>query len=244
MKTSSFRLSQFSPEEQSLPAKPADGISKTARATTRLILSLAIILVAIFGQIPDLHAANSSGECYVTVNVTGNTLPSGWSYQLQYYDTDSNCYNGASGTSTQTFYKQQGDWLNKSIQWRCQLKYNNANYGTAQTNICYAGSDSVSFTVSAPAPASASSITGQPASQTVQTGASLTFTVTANGTAPHGYQWRKNGGDISGQTLPATASRTPPIFKTGKPSKPRSSAKDAWSHAFTPPRICPSDISG
>lgn len=181
-----------------MPAKLAQGISKTAGASTRLILSFASILVAIFGQIPDLHAANSSGECYVTVNVTGSTLPTGWSYQLQYYDTDSNWYNGASGTSTQTFYWQQGDWINKSIQWRCQIKNNNLNYGAAQNNTCFAGSDSVSFTVTAPGPDSPTMITGQPSSQTVQTGASVTFTVTASGTAPLSYQWQKNGDNISG----------------------------------------------
>lgn len=40
----------------------------------------------------------------------------------------------------------------------------------------------------------------QPQSQAVVAGASLTFTVTASGTAPLSYQWRKNGANIPGAT--------------------------------------------
>jgi beta-lactamase superfamily II metal-dependent hydrolase len=43
----------------------------------------------------------------------------------------------------------------------------------------------------------APSITSQPASQTVNPGANATFSVTATGTAPLGYQWRFNGVDIA-----------------------------------------------
>ena len=42
----------------------------------------------------------------------------------------------------------------------------------------------------------APSITAQPASQTVNPGATVTFSVTATGTAPLDYQWRFNGVDI------------------------------------------------
>jgi hypothetical protein len=43
-------------------------------------------------------------------------------------------------------------------------------------------------------------ITGQPASQSVAVGASVAFTVTASGDGPLTYQWKKDGGDISGAT--------------------------------------------
>jgi uncharacterized repeat protein (TIGR02543 family) len=43
-------------------------------------------------------------------------------------------------------------------------------------------------------------ITAQPQSQTVNQGASATFSVTATGTQPMGYQWRFNGNNISGAT--------------------------------------------
>src|SRR6476660_1704454 len=57
----------------------------------------------------------------------------------------------------------------------------------------------------------APSITTQPASQTVTTGQTASFSVAATGTAPLTYQWRKNGSAISGATsssytTPATTS--------------------------------------
>ena len=42
------------------------------------------------------------------------------------------------------------------------------------------------------------SITTEPASQTIAAGQTATFSVTATGTAPLSYQWRKNGAAISG----------------------------------------------
>jgi glucose/arabinose dehydrogenase len=44
------------------------------------------------------------------------------------------------------------------------------------------------------------SITAQPQNVTVSAGSSATFSVTATGTAPLNYQWRKNGINISGAT--------------------------------------------
>src|SRR4029077_20201824 len=44
-------------------------------------------------------------------------------------------------------------------------------------------------------------ITTQPTSQTITAGQTATFSVTASGTAPLGYQWLKNGITISGATL-------------------------------------------
>lgn len=43
-------------------------------------------------------------------------------------------------------------------------------------------------------------ITTQPASTTVAAGQSATFTVTATGTSPLAYQWRRDGADIAGAT--------------------------------------------
>ncbi|MFN9141812.1 MAG: immunoglobulin domain-containing protein, partial [Betaproteobacteria bacterium] len=60
-------------------------------------------------------------------------------------------------------------------------------------------------------PAVAPSITAQPASASVVAGATATFSVTASGTAPLSYQWRRGGTNISGATsasytTPATSS--------------------------------------
>jgi hypothetical protein len=55
-----------------------------------------------------------------------------------------------------------------------------------------------------PAPAAtavAPTITVQPAPATVDEGIGATFTVTAGGTAPLAYQWRRNGSDIAGANL-------------------------------------------
>jgi hypothetical protein len=57
----------------------------------------------------------------------------------------------------------------------------------------------------------APSITTQPASQTVSAGQTATFRVTATGTAPLSYQWRKNGAAISG---PGSSSYTTPATTT------------------------------
>ena len=66
---------------------------------------------------------------------------------------------------------------------------------------------SLAVTAAAVAPA----ITTQPAAQTVTEGQTATFSVTATGTAFLGYQWKKDGVDISGATsstytTPATSS--------------------------------------
>jgi hypothetical protein len=60
-------------------------------------------------------------------------------------------------------------------------------------------------------PPGAPAITTQPANQAVTPGQSAAFSVTATGTAPLSYQWRKNGANLSGATAssyttPATAS--------------------------------------
>jgi hypothetical protein len=47
---------------------------------------------------------------------------------------------------------------------------------------------------------SAPTITTQPVAQSVTTGQTATFSVTATGTAPLSYQWQKNSADISGAT--------------------------------------------
>jgi len=52
-------------------------------------------------------------------------------------------------------------------------------------------------------------ITTQPQSQTVNVGATVTFSVTASGTAPFTYQWRKNSGNLTdGGSLSGSATAT------------------------------------
>src|SRR5213080_169168 len=61
------------------------------------------------------------------------------------------------------------------------------------------------------AAAVAPTITTQPANQTVTAGQTATFAVVAAGTAPLGYQWQKNGVNITGAT---SASYTTPATTT------------------------------
>jgi sugar lactone lactonase YvrE len=59
-------------------------------------------------------------------------------------------------------------------------------------------SSTATLTVSPAGPPGAPAILGQPVSLTVPEGNSAEFTVTATGTAPMRYQWRKNGTPIAG----------------------------------------------
>ena len=59
---------------------------------------------------------------------------------------------------------------------------------------------STDATLTVTATAEKPAITTQPAAQTVTEGESATFSVTASGTAPFTYQWKKNGSDIEGVT--------------------------------------------
>jgi hypothetical protein len=76
---------------------------------------------------------------------------------------------------------------------------NGATFSVVVTNS--AGSvTSANATLTVNATATAPSITSQPASTTVTAGATASFSVTASGTAPMSYQWRKNGANIAGAT--------------------------------------------
>lgn len=63
-----------------------------------------------------------------------------------------------------------------------------------------------------PPPSVAPAISTQPTDQSVQAGATATFTVTASGTAPLSYQWKKGGTAIAGAT---SASYTTPATVVG-----------------------------
>ena len=66
----------------------------------------------------------------------------------------------------------------------------------------------VDYFLNTASPPVAPTITTQPADQTVAMGATATFVVAADGTAPLSYQWRKDGVDITGAT--SASYTTPP----------------------------------
>ncbi|MBI4663155.1 MAG: immunoglobulin domain-containing protein [Verrucomicrobia bacterium] len=59
---------------------------------------------------------------------------------------------------------------------------------------------SAAATLAVTAPATPPAITQQPQSQSVTTGANVTFTVAATGTEPLSFQWKLNGADLPGAT--------------------------------------------
>ncbi|MDP4207584.1 MAG: immunoglobulin domain-containing protein [Bacteroidota bacterium] len=70
------------------------------------------------------------------------------------------------------------------------------NYTVVITGVCGNVTSNIATLTVNPA----TSITTQPASQTLCSGGSATFSVVAGGTAPFTYQWKKDGTDISGAT--------------------------------------------
>src|SRR5207244_2847952 len=65
------------------------------------------------------------------------------------------------------------------------------------------------------AAAVAPTITTQPANQTVTAGQTATFAVVAAGTAPLGYQWQKNGVNITGATSASYTTATTTTADSG-----------------------------
>ena len=101
-------------------------------------------------------------------------------YQWQKNDTD---INGATSSTYTTPITAIGD--------------NGALYSVVVINgTGFVTSNKATLTVTAAAVAPA--ITAQPANQSVTEGQTATFSVTASGTAPLGYQWKKGDTDISG----------------------------------------------
>jgi hypothetical protein len=118
----------------------------------------------------------------------------------------------ATGTGTLTYqWKKSGT----AISGATAASYTtpatmNADNGTQFTVVVTDGSGSLtsnSAALTVTASAVAPSITSQPSNQSVMAGKTATFSVTAAGTSPFTYQWKKNGAAISGA---ASASYTTP----------------------------------
>jgi uncharacterized repeat protein (TIGR02543 family) len=112
---------------------------------------------------------------------------------------------GASGTAPMTY-----QWLfnggnmngqNASTLTLSQVQQNQAgNYSVIVSNVAgTATSATAVLTVVVPVTNTAPQISTPPASQTVNAGTGVTFSVGASGTAPMTYQWLFNGGNLNGQ---------------------------------------------
>lgn len=85
---------------------------------------------------------------------------------------------------------------NATLNITASLAQNGARYRAVFANSCGPiNTNAATLTVNPRV-----SISTQPASQAACVGASVTFNVVANGTAPLTYQWRKNGAPINGAT--------------------------------------------
>ncbi len=147
---------------------------------------------------------------------------------------------GASSTSSSNYYSSYtpsgftgiGPAKAAQIWYRALTVYltSTSNYASARTAVINAAKDlygaggaeeaaawnayaaiNVGAAWSGGTTTTAPSITSQPANQSVAAGTAATFTVTASGTSPLSYQWRKNGANISGAT---SASYTTPATAT------------------------------
>jgi hypothetical protein len=130
---------------------------------------------------------------------TDNVAVTGYSIERC---TGSTCTNFAAvASTTNTTYSDTGLSASASYGYRVRAK--------DAANLLSQPSDPARATTMSGA--SGPSITSQPANRTVTEGATASFSVTATGTAPLSYQWRRGGNNIAGATAstyttPATTS--------------------------------------
>jgi len=137
-----------------------------------------------------------------TVTVTVNTPPTISSQPistLTYSGTTSSLTVSASGTSPLNYqWFKDGAAISGAVSSSYALTGSTLNkagsYSVVVTNVAGSVTSNTSTVVTPPL------ITTQPTSSSVTAGASATFSVVANGTAPLTYQWSKNGTAIPGAT--------------------------------------------
>jgi hypothetical protein len=167
-------------------------VSNTAGSVTSNAATLTVNAAAVAPTITTqpVNQTVTAGQTATFAVAAGGTAP--LSYQWQKNGAN---ISGATGTSYTTPATATTD--------------SGTTFGVVVSNT--AGSvTSNTATLTVTAAAVAPTITTPPASQTVTAGQTATFTVVAAGTAPLGYQWQKNGANISGgtsasYTTPATA---------------------------------------
>lgn len=83
------------------------------------------------------------------------------------------------------------------------------------TASCGGGGKGAAGSAQTPPPSSAPAITIQPSDQTVASGQTATYTVTATGATPLSYQWQKNASPITGATTQAYTTAVTALGDTG-----------------------------
>src|SRR5881396_2233889 len=173
----------FTPSSQSMTVNGANvaGMNFTANGAT----------VAPTITTPPANQTVAAGQTATFTVVAGGTAP--LSYQWQKNGANITGATSASYTTPITTTADSGSTFRVVVT------------NTAGT----VTSSAATLTVNAAAVAP--TITTQPANQTVTAGQTATFAVVAAGTAPLGYQWQKNGANITGAT---SASYTTPATTT------------------------------
>ena len=169
------------------------------------------------GAVFTVVVSNSAGTAistHATLTVTANAVPPTVTTQPQNLSVlpgaSASFWVSATGTSPLTYqWKKNGS----DIPGATSSSYSTPPSSNADSGALYsvvvtnsagsATSNPASPTVTAAAVAPA--ITSQPENQSVTAGQSASFSVSATGTFPFSYQWKKNGTDIPG----ATSSTTP-----------------------------------
>ena len=165
----------------------------------------------------NVNATKESGEPNNAGNVGGRsvwwkwTAPSDGSVALDtngsYNDTTLGVYTGSSVSSLTNI--ASNDDVQSGVIQHSALTFNAAGGTTYYFDVDgfnggdVVGADSAAVTLNltfTPGANSAPQITTQPAGQTVNTGASVTFTVVATGSPAPTFQWKKDGTPIGGAT--------------------------------------------
>jgi Ig-like domain-containing protein len=168
-------------------------VSNTAGTATSSPATLTVSAAPVAPSITTqpVNQSVSAGQSATFSVVASSTAP--LSYQWQKNGANIVGATSASYTTPATASSDSGSMFDVVVS---------NSFGTATSS-----SATLTVTVAATAP----TITTQPLSQSVTAGQTATFSVTASGTAPLSYQWKKNGTALTGATsssytTPATAS--------------------------------------
>ena len=141
--------------------------------------------------------------------VTVTNLPSG-QYDLYVYSQDGNYQVSVDGVSAGTKTTLDGPLSNPPVwqEGRQYARFVNLSVTNGQAVTLtvqpgvhgYAIISGLQIAGSGDGSSNAPAIVSQPASQTVFVGADVNFSVSAAGTGPLSYQWRRNGTDLDGAT--------------------------------------------
>jgi len=129
----------------------------------------------------------ATGNAYNIVRISGSVVDSSGTY----------AYTQNSATTAYIAY----DDSVVGSGFTAQLSFDTTTTGTVYLRKSgSSGYQTGTFTMTPPVVNVAPTITTQPQNRTVNTGASVTFTVAATGTPSPSYQWRKNGTNLTGAT--------------------------------------------